>query len=106
MSFIKACSLADLWIGEMKSVNVGGRAVLLLNWGGRISAYENRCCHLGVPLSQGSLKDGKLVCRAHGWEFDPSTGHGINPATVHLKTYLAKADDGAIWVDTEVEHST
>ena len=57
------------------------------------------CAHLGGPLSEGTLKDGSVVCPWHGSEFDLEDGHVINgPATQEQPTYRVRERDGGIEV--------
>ncbi|MFE7417549.1 Rieske (2Fe-2S) protein [Rhodococcus sp. NPDC057529] len=91
--------LDDLWEGEMESVEVDGKSVLLINLDGEVLAYRNRCPHQDWPLNDGDLEDNKLTCAQHLWEFDVTTGKGINPSTCALLTYQCKVDgDGNISV--------
>lgn len=101
MSFVKTFPSDALWEGEMKALVVDGKQVLLVRCGGALRAYENRCAHLGVKLSLGALQGSKLTCSAHHWEYDVLTGCGINPATVALKRFAAKIEDGFIWIDPD-----
>jgi toluene monooxygenase system ferredoxin subunit len=86
----------ELWIGEMKGVVVGGRRVLVLRLEDGVFAYEDRCAHLGVPLSEGTLEDGVLTCRAHHYQYDARTGAGINPRDVRLASVPLRVDAGRI----------
>lgn len=79
MSFVEVLSENELWIGEMRPVVVGGRRVLLLRTERGVHAYEDRCPHLGYPLSRGSLGGATLTCGAHEFRFDADTGRGKNP---------------------------
>ena len=53
-------------------VGAGGRAYILvrLRPGGEVSAFPARCPHRLVPLSAGTVVDGRLTCPYHGWQFD------------------------------------
>ena len=101
MSFQRAAAAEDLWQGEMLGRVVSGRRVLLLNVGGVPVAFEDRCAHLGVPLSEGRLDGSVLSCRAHKWEYDVQTGRGRNPASARLKPLAVKVEGDGIWVDVE-----
>ena len=91
--------LDDLWEGEMVGVEAAGTSVLLVNVDGTVYAYRNQCPHQTWPLDDGDLDNKKLTCAQHLWEFDVSTGKGINPSTCSLATYQCKVDDeGAISV--------
>jgi toluene monooxygenase system ferredoxin subunit len=86
----------ELWIGEMKGVLVDGRRVLVLRLEDGVFAYEDRCAHLGVPLSEGTLEAGVLTCRAHHFQYDARTGAGINPRDVKLAAVPLRVDAGLI----------
>jgi toluene monooxygenase system ferredoxin subunit len=94
-------ALADLWDGEMQSCPVGGRQVLMLKLDGVVHAYEDRCAHQGVPLSEGELEGGVLTCRAHHWQYDASSGRGVNPAAACLKALPVRVEDDCILVDAD-----
>jgi toluene monooxygenase system ferredoxin subunit len=99
MSLRRVMAEAELWAGEMRSVRVDGRPVLLMNVDGKICAFEDRCRHQGVPLSEGRLAGCVLTCRAHEWQYDAATGCGLNPTTVRLVAFPTRVEAGAIWVD-------
>jgi toluene monooxygenase system ferredoxin subunit len=101
MAFQKVATLDDLWSGEKLGVMVAARRVLLVNIDGTVYAYEDRCAHLGVALSEGSLQDTVLTCRAHCWAYDVCTGRGYNPATARLQALAVRVDNGSILVDVE-----
>jgi toluene monooxygenase system ferredoxin subunit len=99
MSFGKAATLDDLWIGEKLGVSVGGQAVLLVNVEGAVCAYEDRCRHKGIALSLGKLDGHVLTCSLHGWIYDARTGAGINPASARLPCFPVKIEGNDILVD-------
>jgi toluene monooxygenase system ferredoxin subunit len=101
MAFTKALPREELWLGEMRGCAVAGRRVLVLRLASGIYAYEDRCAHLRVPLSEGTLRQGVLTCGAHGFEYDAATGRGINPKDVRLVALPVRIEDEHIWVDPE-----
>ncbi len=48
----------------------GGVRLALLRRGDQVVAIDDRCPHLGFPLSEGFLRSGRLVCPLHRWAFD------------------------------------
>src|SRR5947209_11303686 len=67
--------------------------VVRLSVGGPPVAFPDRCPHRLVPLSAGTVVDGRLRCAYHGWEFDdagrcaalPSLGPDAHvPLRAHL----------------------
>jgi toluene monooxygenase system ferredoxin subunit len=93
-------NLDDLWEGDMVAVTVEAETVLLVNVDGQVHAYSNKCPHQASALDEGDLDGEKLTCVKHMWEFDVTTGCGINPATSRLRSFPCQVDDdGKICVD-------
>jgi toluene monooxygenase system ferredoxin subunit len=99
MSFVEALPEAELWIGELRQLRVRGGRVLVLRTDAGIFAYEDRCPHLGLPLSAGTLDGHTLTCAAHHFQFDASTGAGINPSCLRLRSYPVECRAGMVLVD-------
>jgi toluene monooxygenase system ferredoxin subunit len=99
MAFRRVATLDELWDGEMMALETEGQVVLLVNVGGSIRAYADSCPHLRTRLSQGSLQRNVLTCSTHGWEFDVSTGQGINPKMACLESFAVKVENGDILID-------
>ena len=99
MSFIKATTLDELWVGEKLGVVVLGCPVLLVNVEGTVCAYEDRCRHKGVALSRGKLDGHVLSCSVHGWLYDARTGIGINPESATLPRFPVRIEGNDVLVD-------
>ena len=94
-------------------VGAGGRAYVLvrLRPGGEVSAFPARCPHRLVPLSAGTVVDGRLTCPYHGWQFDgegrcisiPSLGpDGTAPPRADLPVAWAVEErHGWVWLAPE-----
>ena len=99
MAFTRVASVDELWSGEMRGCVVGNRRILVVRIDDATYAYEDRCAHLGVALSQGNLDGHVLTCEAHHWEYDARSGHGINPASARLTPVAVRVERGEILVD-------
>ena len=98
-NFVRVCSLDDLWEGEMEVFDAGEREVLLVHSeGGTVAAFDPKCPHQNFALVQGSLAGRTLTCAAHKWQFDASTGAGINPKAGKLKSYPVKVENDNVFV--------
>ncbi|MEV7502707.1 Rieske 2Fe-2S domain-containing protein [Streptomyces sp. NPDC093018] len=96
----KAMDIDDLWEGDMAAAEVEHTKLLLVNVGGEIRAYQNRCPHQAWALDEGDFDGETLVCTRHMWEFDAKTGQGVNPSSCRLTSYPCRVgEDGAIMVD-------
>jgi nitrite reductase/ring-hydroxylating ferredoxin subunit/uncharacterized membrane protein len=88
-------SLAD---NAMSCVRAGGD-VLLARQHGKVCALAHSCAHLGGPLSEGTLKNGSVVCPWHGSEFALDDGRVLNgPATQNQPRLAVRERDGRIEV--------
>ena len=71
---------------------------------GKAYATSNYCTHLDCLLSSGKLVDDGIGCSCHGSVFDLETGEAVYPpATVPIKVYPLKEEDGEIFVGISPE---
>jgi toluene monooxygenase system ferredoxin subunit len=96
-------TLEDVWEGDLKGVDVDGIAIVLVNVGGEVRAYDDRCPHSGTPLSNGTLNGETLTCSAHEWVFDCRAGCGINPASARLRGIPVRVEGEAILVKMDAD---
>ena len=99
VSFLDALDESELWVGELRQVRLPCGRVLLLRTDAGVFAYEDRCPHLGLPLSAGTLEGDTLTCSAHQFQFDATTGQGKNPSCLRLRAYPVAIEAGVIRVD-------
>ena len=90
---------SELWVGEMRAIELAGCPVLLVRHEHGVAAYRDRCPHQGYPLSQGELCAGIITCRAHHHRFDAVSGNGINPLRPCLVRLKLSVIAGAIAVE-------
>jgi nitrite reductase/ring-hydroxylating ferredoxin subunit/uncharacterized membrane protein len=74
---------------SMVRARAGNTDVLLVRQHGRVCALAHACTHLGGPLSEGTLKDGSVVCPWHGSEFALEDGRVLNGPATHAQPCLA-----------------
>jgi 3-phenylpropionate/trans-cinnamate dioxygenase ferredoxin subunit len=72
--FVAVAHIDELTPGSMKRFVVSDRALVLANIDGSFHAFEDRCLHWGVKLSNGCLEGNAVRCRAHGWKHDVVRG--------------------------------
>jgi nitrite reductase/ring-hydroxylating ferredoxin subunit/uncharacterized membrane protein len=83
----------------MVRARAGDADILLVRQHGIVCALVHSCAHLGGPLSEGTLKDGSVVCPWHGSEFALSDGRVLNGPSAHDQPCLeARERDGLIEV--------
>lgn len=77
--FITVAKAADVPPGTRIVVAYRRDDVALFNVDGRYYAFEDRCSHEDVPLSDGYIDGEELECAAHGARFDLNTGKPTAP---------------------------
>ena len=82
-TFTAVAPASDVAEGEMHRVRHDDLDLLLVRQHGRLCALAHSCSHLGGPLSEGTLKDGSVVCPWHGSEFALADGRVINGPATH-----------------------
>ncbi|MGW6441643.1 DUF5914 domain-containing protein [Lentzea sp. NPDC055074] len=82
----------DVVRGKVCGRTIAGREIVL--WRGpqgRVLAGSGSCPHLGAPLCDGAVAEGKLICRWHGLALDGTRFGAWTPFPAH--------DDGVlVWV--------
>ncbi|TLY06489.1 MAG: Rieske (2Fe-2S) protein, partial [Thaumarchaeota archaeon] len=68
---------------------------------GSVYALDNRCPHMGFPLSRGSTKDGILTCDWHHARFDIKTGGCFDLWADDVPVFPVNVIGGRIFVSTD-----
>lgn len=105
--FTPTISIEDLPTGAKKCVTAGTAEVMIVNVQGSVYATQKICTHTNANLVDGSLEGCIIECPLHGAMFDVRDGKVMSlPATIPLKTFPAKIENGIIMVDVPEEPST
>ncbi len=100
--YVRVAGTADVPVGTIKSVEVEGEPVALMNLDGMFYAVHDECTHECFPLSEGNLHDGELVCVLHGARFDVRTGAVLGPPAYEpVKIYEVRVEGEDIMVAVE-----
>ncbi len=77
--FVEAGTLEELQPGELKSVDVEGTSVLIVNVEGEPYAFKNHCAlEARLPLDGARLAGSALVCPWHNCAYDARSGKRID----------------------------
>ncbi|KAI5076528.1 hypothetical protein GOP47_0008593 [Adiantum capillus-veneris] len=76
--------------------------VLFRDQDGRVGCVQNSCAHRACPLHLGEVKDGRIQCPYHGWEYGadgvcekmPST----KPVKISIQALTCVEHDGMVWI--------
>ena len=95
--FTPALESAALPDNSMRKATIEDASFLVVRQRQRVCALAHSCAHLGGPLSEGTLKDGSVVCPWHGSEFALDDGRVVNgPATEPQPCFDARERAGHI----------
>ena len=104
--------------GQMIPLAIFGQDVLLgRSAAGELFGYHNRCPHRGMKLSHGRLRDDRIECCFHGWQFDVSDGscchipalldhHDKTTGRLRLTSMHVAERYGQIWMLSPRDEST
>jgi nitrite reductase/ring-hydroxylating ferredoxin subunit/uncharacterized membrane protein len=82
---------------SMRKASIEDASFLVVRQRQRVCALAHSCAHLGGPLSEGTLKDGSVVCPWHGSEFALDDGRVLNgPATEPQPCFAVQEHAGQI----------
>ena len=97
----------DIEPGTATGTTVDGDSVALWRGtDGAVHAWADRCPHRGMRLSFGFVREDRLVCLYHGWQFDgagacrhvPAHPRMEPPKTVKPQQYRTVESAGFVWV--------
>ena len=98
---VRVLALADLPPGTVKTADLNGRAVAIVNRDGQIHALDNLCPHAGGPLGDGFLDGDHVICPWHGWRFEVTTGACEFAPELKQECFTVKVVDDAIYLTSE-----
>jgi nitrite reductase/ring-hydroxylating ferredoxin subunit len=96
--FFCATSFTELQERRMMTVRGEDRPLLLCLHEGKVFALDNRCPHMGFPLSKGSLQEGILTCHWHHGRFDLRSGCTFDLWADDAPAFEVRVNGDEIWV--------
>ena len=103
---VRAGSLDELKQKGCLVVGVGGHTIAVFWHEDRPWAVDNRCPHMGFPLSRGTVCEGLLTCHWHNARFDLASGGTLDPFADDVRAFPAIVQDGQVLVDVSPEGAT
>ena len=93
------CLVNEFDTVEGKPFHINGTHLGVFKYEDKFYAVDNRCPHMGYPMSQGSVRDGVLICHWHHWEFDLKSGGCFQAFGDDLKAFPVEVrQDGYLYV--------
>jgi nitrite reductase/ring-hydroxylating ferredoxin subunit len=98
--FVKVGSLSEFTTGGIHEREAGGKRVIVVNTGDAVYAMSSVCPHAGLPLGDGWLDAGSVVCPFHGSAFELTSGEGVQgPAAGDaIDVYEVRIEGGDVLV--------
>jgi nitrite reductase/ring-hydroxylating ferredoxin subunit len=100
---VRAGSLDELKQKGCIVIGAGGHTVAVFWHEDRPWAVDNRCPHMGFPLSRGTVCDGLLTCHWHNARFDLASGGTLDPFADDVRAFPVLVEDGQVLVDVSPE---
>jgi len=106
--FVYAADVKDIEAkGDCISLSVKKHPIALFSYNSMVYALDNRCPHMGFPLSQGTLKNGILTCHWHHARFDPHNGGTFDQWAGDVEAYPVQIrNNSEIWIGIPVENES
>jgi nitrite reductase/ring-hydroxylating ferredoxin subunit len=98
MVFHELCAATDIGTDKGKPFTIDGNHLAVFRHEDGFYACDNRCPHMGYPLSEGSVRDGVLICHWHHWEFDLKTGGCFLTNGDDVASFPIETRDGMLFV--------
>lgn len=96
---VYATNLAELSKTNCLNIQLEGHNIVLFKYGDMVYAIDNRCPHMGFPLSKGTVRDGILTCHWHHARFDLASGGTFDQWADDVRAFPVEIRDAAVWVD-------
>jgi nitrite reductase/ring-hydroxylating ferredoxin subunit len=98
--FVHAADVKDIKAeGRCLSLSIKKHPIALFFYNSKVYALDNRCPHMGFPLSKGTLKDGILTCHWHHARFDLHNGGTFDQWAGDVKSYPVQIrNNSEIWI--------
>jgi len=101
-----ACPSRDLERRPLARTVLGHPMVLFRGSDGKATALLDRCAHRNVPLSIGTLVEGRIECRYHGWQYGtngrcekiPGLCDGFDRIARNVPHFATVEENGFVWV--------
>jgi nitrite reductase/ring-hydroxylating ferredoxin subunit len=96
---VLVAELDDLRERGVRVVAAEGRTIAVFAHAGKVFAVDNRCPHMGFPLSRGTVSDGILTCHWHHAKFDLAGGCTFDPFADDVASFRTEVRNNQVWVD-------
>lgn len=98
---VRVCRVDEVVPGELTPFQVKGVTwpVIVTSVDDELFAFPGVCPHENVPLADGYLFDKTVMCGAHAYTFDLTTGRCGHDKELVLRRYPITRVGDELWVD-------
>jgi nitrite reductase/ring-hydroxylating ferredoxin subunit len=96
-------NLTDIPMMGCLALKVGAHKVVVFRDESKVYAVENRCPHMGYPMSKGTLSRGIITCEWHNWRFDAHNGGCYVGASDDLTVFPTRLDKDKLFIGVSPE---
>ena len=101
MAWKKVCRTDQIADGSALQIK-GDNPIAIFHVGAEFFATDDTCTHAKFSLAEGYIEGDEVVCALHEARFCLCTGRVLTPpATVALRTYPVRVEDGEVFIDVE-----
>jgi len=101
--YVPVAELDELENEGRAVVSENGQAIALFHHDGEVYAVDNRCPHMGFPLTEGTIEDGVLTCHWHHARFELEEGDTFDPWADDVQTFPVDVRGGEVYLDPDPE---
>ena len=99
---LKIGDLQKLRSRRIQCISLGERRIVLIYHQLKFYALDNACPHKLASLSEGYLRDDRIVCPWHGAEFNIASGESYSPlASKGTASYPISVRNQSVFIDFE-----
>jgi len=86
--------------GRLKGLKVDGRSFVVGRHDGNLFCMDGKCSHAGFDLSYGTIRDGAVVCPAHGASFGVRDGKKLtHTGAKDLRVYIVSVEGDDVYIE-------
>jgi nitrite reductase/ring-hydroxylating ferredoxin subunit/Fe-S cluster biogenesis protein NfuA len=89
-NWVAACAVSEIPEGGMRLVEIEGEMLVFFRRGAAVTCFRNACAHLGLPLHEGRIEHGILVCPHHGFRYDLASGECLTAPEMRLSLHAVR----------------
>jgi 3-phenylpropionate/trans-cinnamate dioxygenase ferredoxin subunit len=99
LTWYEVCDADELDVEDVIGFEAGGNQYAVYRTPSGYYATDGRCTHEGALLAEGMVTGEIIECPLHQANFHIPTGEAKSaPASVNLKTYPVKIEDGKVYI--------